>query len=572
MNKINLKIILAITILLYSAKSFSQTTTTISYDATSNLSTTKCNVFDPPVNVGGKLHTGIIGGATFSTANGLTLPTSYTFSSMQTKRTDYRISYPFKSGYTYRIEFTAFGDVSNSTAYPSLGAALFTVAGLTLTSTSCGAVYNKDLLQLGSVLNTQLNGTSTTYSPSSANFTSPNNFDYLVLEATCQAAQNITANVYIQKIKIIETPPASFSITQSVSSISCGTTTPVTFTVNNGGGTTGITGYTWNLGATPNGWLLPNGTAAPATYSTGTTNTLTLTPVCGKALTNISATVTANGTNYNTSNSSAVSISQPSLSISGNSSLCSGSSPYTINGLICNSLIAWTAPPAGMGSLSSLTSSPTTLTYGGTSGNFTLTANVTSCGVAQVVTMPVHIGAYSSSDYTLSGNNGSMYWCPNQNITFTVSGTGSSNYNWTLPTGWTMNYNGGSYVAIKAPSSPNPPTGTLSVSFTEPCGTILTLNKYLAYSSSACTSSSPYSISPNPASSTITISCISLQTYCNIAAVQITDLYGNTKISQSWPYTNQSVQMSVSSLTNGTYIAKIYDGTQWYSNQFIVQH
>lgn len=570
MNKINLKIILAMVILFYSAKSFSQTTTTISYDATSNLSTTKCNVFDPPVNVGGLLHTGVIGGATFSTANGLDLSTSYTFSSSQTKRTDYRISYPFKSGYTYRIEFTAFGDVSNSTAYPSLGASLYTAAGLTLTSTSCGAVYNKDLLQLGSVLIRQLNGTSTTYSPSSANFTSPYNYDYLVLEATCQAAQDITANVYIQKIKIIETPPVSFSLTQSANSLSCGSTTPITFTINNQNNTSNITGYTWNLGATPNGWNLPNGTAAPATYSTGTANTLTLTPVCGSVQKNILATVTANGNNYNT-NSSTITITQPSLSISGNSVLCSGSASYTINGLPCNASILWISPPAGMGSLSSLTTSPTTLTYGGTSGNFTLTSNVTSCGATTPVTFPVHVGAYTSSDYTLSGNNGSMYWCPNQNITFTVSGTGSSNYNWTLPTGWTMNYNGGSYVSIKAPSSSNPSTGTLTVSFTEPCGTVITLNKFLAYSSSACTSS-PYTVSPNPASSTITIACASLQTYCNIAAVQITDLYGTVKSSQSWPYTNQQVQMSVSFLTNGTYIAKIYDGTQWYSNQFIVQH
>lgn len=129
MKKINLKIILAIVILFYSAKSFCQTTTTtILYDTSSHLSTTKCNVFDPPVNVGGKLHTGVIGAATFSTANGLTLPTTYTFSTLQTKRSDYRISYPFKSGYIYRIEVTASGYASNSTAYPSLGAALFTAA------------------------------------------------------------------------------------------------------------------------------------------------------------------------------------------------------------------------------------------------------------------------------------------------------------------------------------------------------------------------------------------------------------------------------------------------------------
>lgn len=82
MKKINLKIILAIATLFYSAKSFSQTTTIILYDASSNLSTTKCNVFDPAVNVAGHLHTGVIGGATFSTTNGLDLPTSYTFSSL----------------------------------------------------------------------------------------------------------------------------------------------------------------------------------------------------------------------------------------------------------------------------------------------------------------------------------------------------------------------------------------------------------------------------------------------------------------------------------------------------------
>jgi hypothetical protein len=317
-----------------------------------------------------------------------------------------------------------------------------------------------------------------------------------------------------------------------------------------------------------NGWQY-GGVAAGATIST-TTNTLTLTPTCGSALSNVSATVTVNGTASNT-NASTVSITQPSYSISGSSSLCSGSTNYTLNGLVCNSSITWTAPPSNLGTLSSLTTSPTTLTYGGTSGNFTLTANITSCGVATPVTLPVHVGAYTSSDYVLSGNNGSMYWCPGKIISFGVSGAGGTNYNWTLPSGFTMNYNGGSYVAINPPTSPNPPTGTLSVSFTEPCGTVITLNKFLAYSSSACTTS-PYTVSPNPASSYITIACASLQTYCNIAAVQITDLSGNVLSSASWPYTNQTVQMPVYFLQNGTYIARTYSGTVWYTNTFIVQH
>jgi hypothetical protein len=151
MNKLNLKIFLAIAILFYSAKLFSQTTTTILYDASSNLSTSKCNVFDPPVNVGGKIHTGVIGGATFSTASGLSLPTNYTYSTGKTNRTDYRISYSFKSGYTYRIEVTSSGNASNSSAYPSLGAALFTAAGLPFTSANCGADDISGFPQLGSL-------------------------------------------------------------------------------------------------------------------------------------------------------------------------------------------------------------------------------------------------------------------------------------------------------------------------------------------------------------------------------------------------------------------------------------
>jgi len=261
------------------------TTTTIVYDNTSNLSITACNVFaytspDPPISVGGKLHTGVIGEAKYSATNGLVLPTNYTFSSGHVNRTDYRISYPFKSGYIYSIEITAFGDASISSTYPSIGTNLYTSSGLTFTSTSCGAGDKQGFGPQGSLFSITVNGTSKAYSPQGANFTSPNDFDYLLLEATCFAAQNITANAYIQKIKIIETPPISFTI-PATTIFACGSTTAINFSAANVYNTTGITNYTWSLGAIPNGWLLPNGTPAPATYSTGIANTLTLTPDCG---------------------------------------------------------------------------------------------------------------------------------------------------------------------------------------------------------------------------------------------------------------------------------------------------
>ncbi len=503
MNQIKLKIILAIAILFYGIKSFSQTTTTILYDASSDLSTTKCNVFDPPVNVGGKLHTGVIGGATFSTADGLDLPTKYILSTDQTKRTDYRISYPFKNGYTYSIEITAFGDASNYTAYPSLGASLFTAAGLTYTSTSCGPGDISGFPQLGSLFKTQVNGTPTVYSPSGANFTSPNNFDYLVLEATCFAAQDITANLYIQKIKITETPPVSFTLPTSTT-FGCGTTTPQAFTVTNVYGTTGITNYTWNLGATPNGWKLPNGSAAPATYSTGTVNTLTLTPVCGSAQKNISATVTANGNNYNT-NTSTVSITQPTLSINGASSFCSGSSNYSINNLPCNASVAWSISPAtGIGSLSCSSCTSTSLSRV-SDGTVTLTAVASNlCGGANVTlqedikigTSPL-TGIYSTATNTLSlqtvnfvpvGNIYAQYQWPGvSNITATLtSGSPPGTGFYSFPGHFSFNISSGQQVSVY-------------LSGTSACGSVDATRTFIQ--------SSYYYlvVSPNPATNNINV-------------------------------------------------------------------
>ena len=323
-----------------------------------------------------------------------------------------------------------------------------------------------------------------------------------------------------------------------------------------------------------------NGSAAPQTISTGTTNTLTLTPVCGASLSNVSATVTANATNYST-NSSTVSITPPSLSITGNSSLCSGSTAYTINGLPCNSSIAWTAPPASMGSLSTFTSSPTTLTYGGTSGSFTLTANVTSCGATQPVTLPVHVGTYTSSDYSITGNNGSVYWCPNKTISFGVSGGGGgSNYSWTLPTGWTMNYNGGSYVVVRTPSTSYPPTGSLSVSFTEPCGSIVNISKFLAYSSNACsTTDLRFKIYPNPASSYLNVEVDQTQpntANTHINAVQLINQYSTVVYNQTYPDSPGNfyigVQIPVYNQANGNYTLRVFDGTIWASYAVVVQH
>jgi hypothetical protein len=281
-----------------------------------------------------------------------------------------------------------------------------------------------------------------------------------------------------------------------------------------------------------------------------------------------------NSTNYNT-NSTAVSYTQPTLSINGSSSLCSGSTDYTINGLVCNSSIVWTAPPLNLGTLNSLTTSPATLTYGGTSGSLTLTVNVTSCGVTTPVTLPVRVGPYTASDYTLTGGGSStqpLYWCPNQTYAFSVAGD-ASNYQWTIPPGWTINYQSNYLCVLRAPSSTSSPTGTVSVSFTEPCGTNLTKSFFTAFSSSACTGTDPrFTYSPNPAPSFLNVAVASgFTSSTRIRRIQIIRTsIGTTVFDQNYGTPGVlSAFISTSSFQPGTHSLRIFDGTVWATYQFI---
>jgi hypothetical protein len=228
----------------------------------------------------------------------------------------------------------------------------------------------------------------------------------------------------------------------------------------------------------------------------------------------------------------------------------------------------------------------TTASWSIVSGNATITGgqNTDNCSISSptpgsvviratagnfIDEKTIQIVAYTSSDFTISGNNGSMYWCPGQSTSFSVQGpAGATNYNWSLPSGWSLVTSGGIYVVVQAPSTSYPPSGTLTVNFNEACGSGITLNKYLAYNGSSC-GVVPYTLYPNPASSYVNIQAAS---GTNIAAVQITDNFGNVLINSQYSGAYTGVQIGVYSLSNGPKIARIYSGTQWYSIQFSVQH
>ncbi len=507
-------------------------------------------------------HSSLAGGVSFNTTNGLYLDAQQY--STPFSGTGFVINYNFVAGYSYGISVTAKGDqfmYLNTSVVQNLN------AFQTASQTSCNLdpnVPNWNRTGYGQ-LNTAVTGTSTTYNIPTFSISSGMPI-YLVVWATGGNPSYSVDNLNISQIVITKTAIApSFNITPATLSLTCGTTSPETFTVNNPAGVTGITNYAWNLGATPNGWNLPNGTAAPATYSTGTTNTLTLTPVCGSVQKNVSATVTANGNNYNT-NTSAVTITPATLTITDNKSLCSGSANYSVSNVPCGATVTWSVSPSGIANLSCTTCNQTTLTAV-SNGSVTLSATVANgCGSGSelisvgVPAAPTSISAVTSiEDIDMLVDGGIMP----SNVT---------SYNW---------YNNNVLV-------PNQHTSEcdilvtcnvnylIAVQAVNACGVSL---KYSKLEKAPC--GGGYTISPNPSSGIVTVSSTSTNPSQNktesttisqnkIYQLKVLDQAGNVLKVFTYSGGISTTQVDLSSLSNGTYILQIYNNVNWTSQQIVI--
>ncbi len=402
----------------------------------------------------------------------------------------------------------------------------------------------------------------------------------LSISALPGAAPNSTATIYIRKITITETPGVlqpSFTVSASPTTITCGAATPVTFTVNNVNGTTGVTGYTWSIpnaiGSTDNGWLYA-GSPAPTTINT-VGNTLTLTQNCIKTQGAVTASATAQGNTYNAGGTN-LTLNSATMSIAGNQNLICNAETYSISGIPCGATVAWSISPAtGVASLSSSTGSSVTITKTG-SGNISLTAAVTSCvGTLQTYNIPsIKVGATTASDITIQTSNGVTSYCYGTSMAFFINNAnlGLTNINWTFPSNWNLATSGTTttYVALTPQSvSGAPPPATITITGTEPCGSIISKSITLNYSSTACAGAVLYTLSPNPASSYIYIQSTNPST--KIFAVQITDMSGNILVNQTYSGIATTQYVTFSTLPIGPKIAKIYNGTTWYNIQFVTQ-
>jgi hypothetical protein len=194
--------------------------------------------------------------------------------------------------------------------------------------------------------------------------------------------------------------------------------------------------------------------------------------VCGSALSNISATVQTTTGNY-TTDPYTVSITQPILSISGNSNLCSGSSNYTINNLPCNASVSWSVI-SGIAASLNTSGNIATLTKIG-NGDVTLKASVTnSCGINSTYQQVVTVGGGTAPTIWLSNIDNT---CGTFAEAYCTNPSNSTGFIWNFNNGVVIQNNPGYYgnYFLLQPLGQNTVGqtyyNTLSVQATNSCGT-----------------------------------------------------------------------------------------------------
>lgn len=215
---------------------------------------------------------------------------------------------------------------------------------------------------------------------------------------------------------------SNFILSPNLTTIDCSLITPITFSIANVYNASGVLTYNWNVGNT---WKY-NGALAPNIINTST-NSITLTPNIFP-ISNISVIPTYNDVNQQQLNAN---ISLPpfssSASITGNTTICSGSSTYYISGIGTNT-ISWSISNTAIATITSANSTSVTLNKIGTGTVKLIATLVNYCNQTTSITKTINIGEPVLSGL-ISGPT-----CVGFNQTVTYSFNDSSNignvYEW----------------------------------------------------------------------------------------------------------------------------------------------
>ena len=146
--------------------------------------------------------------------------------------------------------------------------------------------------------------------------------------------------------------------------------------------------------------------------------------------------------------------------ISGNSSICSGSvQTYSIASVAGAISYSWVLPSGWNGTS---TSTSITVTSGTSGGSIVVYAN-NSCGTSNIRTFAVTINSTPTQPGTITGNTMA---CSGSSQTYSISSvTGATSYTWTLPSGWSGTSSTTSITGVAGSSG-----GTISIIANSSCG------------------------------------------------------------------------------------------------------
>jgi hypothetical protein len=208
----------------------------------------------------------------------------------------------------------------------------------------------------------------------------------------------------------------------------------------------GATSYTWTL---PGGWTGTSTTNSINTTASSTSGNMSVTAnnSCGSSAAQILA-ITVN------------SIPATPGTISGTTTICSGSNNmYSITAIAGATSYTWTLPSGWSGS--STTNSINT-TAGVTSGNITVTAN-NGCGSSPAQMLSITVNIPPATPGIISG---STTICEGSANTYSITAVpGATSYTWTLPGGWS-----GTSTTNSINTTASSTGGNISVTANNTCG------------------------------------------------------------------------------------------------------
>jgi hypothetical protein len=286
-------------------------------------------------------------------------------------------------------------------------------------------------------------------------------------------------------------------------------------------------------------------------------------------------TVTANGTNYN-SNSTTISYTQPTLSINGSNSFCSGNPVYSVTNLPCGATVSWSCNPRGVVSIST-SSNQATLTKIA-DGQTTLSATITACGSQIVSYLFIEVGLPQAPQFIEIYGHGvtdPTTLCPGSYRAEAFTTLTNQQYEWRLPPEWSSSVSGGNNPFTVGSNGFDIPLQVNSITDNPAFMWVRTVNKCgtsdptFLFVGTSCDGFLSYQVSPNPATSNVRID--GSKNNKIIKEVQLIDKTGNIKRARKYNGDIKLVQFDVSGLKPDVYYIKIYDGKRWESKQLRIQ-